>query len=237
MTMEGMVRHLESLGFVTNKKYNSPKCGYDFEISKDKTRVDGFFLYPARDNPEDRDTKQREFLDEIVDKWHNIRNVNLKGENKMDFMDYVVRGGEVCLTGNGQSMPVRLEHIEMSSLEPMRFEGYAVEPNKLKYIPYDSWNDIHHVERRVHNPSKTFPGIKAVHFSGPCTVIVWDDKTKTVVRCKDEDIDYEKGFAMAVSKKVFGTNESGSNYYDIFKKYLPKLETPEEEIPNVEPAE
>lgn len=234
MTMEGMVRHLESAGFETNKIYNAQKGGYDFKISKDKIRVDGFFLYPGRDNPESRDAKQRKFLDEIIGNWHNAAVANLKGENKMDFMDYVVRGGDVYLTGNGQSMPVKLEHIEMSSLEPMRFEGHVLELNKTTYIPYDSWNDIRHLEQRVQTHRNNFPGIKAVHFSGPCTVIVWDDKTKTIVRCKDENIDYEKGFAMAVAKKVFGTNESGSNYYDVFKKYLPEPETPEEETSEIE---
>lgn len=240
MTMESMVRHLESMGFETTKKYNSLKWGYDFKILKDQIRVDGFFLYPAHDSPEGRDAKQRKFLDEMIDEWHNARSVNLKGENKMDFMNYVARGGDVYLVGSeaGVYMPVRIENIEMNSLEPMRFEGHALEPiyskSKPSYIPYDSWNGVDRIRHQVQTPSKNFPGIKAVHFSGPCTIIVWDDKTKTIVRCKDENIDYEKGFAMAVAKKVFGTNESGSNYYDIFKKYLPKPETPEEETPTEE---
>ena len=71
------------------------------------------------------------------------------------------------------------------------------------------------------------PAIKTVHFSGPCTVVIWEDGTKTIVRCKDGDvIDYEKGLAMAIAKKALGTNESRSNYYDIFKKWLPKEEEP-----------
>lgn len=75
------------------------------------------------------------------------------------------------------------------------------------------------------------PGIKNVHFSGPCTVVIWEDKTKTVVRCKDNDVvDYEKGLAMAIAKKALGTNKSGSNYYDIFKKWLPKEEENTEEV-------
>ena len=75
--------------------------------------------------------------------------------------------------------------------------------------------------------NRKLPGIKTVHFSGPCTVVIWEDKTKTIVRCKDNDmIDYEKGLAMAIAKKALGTNKSGSNYYDIFKKWLPKEEEP-----------
>ncbi len=77
------------------------------------------------------------------------------------------------------------------------------------------------------NNRRKLPAIKTVHFSGPVTAVIWEDGTKTLVRCKDGEVpDYEKGFAMAIAKKAMGTNKSGSNYYDIFKKYLPK---PEEE--------
>lgn len=69
--------------------------------------------------------------------------------------------------------------------------------------------------------------IKAVHFSGPVTVVIWDDGTKTMVRCNAENFDHEKGLAMAIAKKFLGTNKSGSNYYDIFKKWLPEDEKEE----------
>lgn len=61
--------------------------------------------------------------------------------------------------------------------------------------------------------------IKDVIFSDRVTIILWKDGTKTMVRVgKREPYDPEKGFAMAVCKKMFG-NES--NYYEVFKKYVP----------------
>lgn len=81
----------------------------------------------------------------------------------------------------------------------------------------------------------TYPEIKNVHFSGPVTCVIWDDGTKTLVRCENEEFDYEKGLAMAIAKKMLGTNKSGSNYYDVFKKYIPKEEKPEPVTINVEP--
>lgn len=72
--------------------------------------------------------------------------------------------------------------------------------------------------------NRRFPDIKKVIFSGPCTIVLWEDGTKTVVRCDKDVLDPEKGLAMAIAKKAFGTNKSGSNYYDIFKKWLPKEE-------------
>ena len=70
--------------------------------------------------------------------------------------------------------------------------------------------------------------IKNVIFSGPCTIVQWSDGDKTIVRCENEDFDKEKGLAMAIVKKFFGTNESKSNYNDIFKKWIPEEEVDEQ---------
>ena len=63
--------------------------------------------------------------------------------------------------------------------------------------------------------------IKKVIFNDPCTIVIWIDDTKTVVRAEGELFDQEKGLAMSISKKFFGNS---GNYYEIFKKWLPKQE-------------
>lgn len=61
-----------------------------------------------------------------------------------------------------------------------------------------------------------------VHFSGPCTIVIWNDGTKTVVKCSENDIyDPEKGLAMAFAKKMFGNDNS---FHKLFAKWLPKEE-------------
>lgn len=61
--------------------------------------------------------------------------------------------------------------------------------------------------------------IKDVIFNYPATIILWKDGTKTTVKArKGEKYDPEKGFAMAVCKKMFG-NEG--NYYKVFREYVP----------------
>lgn len=61
--------------------------------------------------------------------------------------------------------------------------------------------------------------IKDVIFNYPATIILWKDGTKTIVKAgENEKYDPEKGFAMAVCKKMFG-NEG--NYYKVFKEYVP----------------
>lgn len=52
----------------------------------------------------------------------------------------------------------------------------------------------------------TVPGIKKVIYSGMKTIILWEDKTKTIVSCKEGDIfDPYMGFCAAVMKKLFGS--------------------------------
>lgn len=66
-----------------------------------------------------------------------------------------------------------------------------------------------------------------VIFNNPATIIIWADGTKTVVKCKGEDYDQEKGFAMAIAKKALGNL---GNYYETFKKWLSKNEDAESQL-------
>lgn len=58
--------------------------------------------------------------------------------------------------------------------------------------------------------------IKKVIFSGPCTIVIWNDDSKTIVKCKKgEKFDPEKGIAMAVLKKLFmGSSTRMSKWLD-----------------------
>lgn len=47
------------------------------------------------------------------------------------------------------------------------------------------------------------PNIKQVIYSDPVTVIIWEDGTKTISRCDDDDIyDELTGFMLCIFKKV-----------------------------------
>ena len=59
--------------------------------------------------------------------------------------------------------------------------------------------------------------IKKVIYSDPCTIVLWNDGSKTVVRCDLRDaFDKEKGLAMAIVKRMCGNNGA---YYEIFKEH------------------
>ncbi len=67
------------------------------------------------------------------------------------------------------------------------------------------------------NDDKHIPYPTKVIFNPPATIVFWSDGTKTVVKCKEEKFDEEKGLAMAISKKAFGNK---GNYYNHIKKFL-----------------
>ena len=65
-------------------------------------------------------------------------------------------------------------------------------------------------------------GIKNVIFNPPATIVFWNDGTKTVVKCQnDEAFDPEKGLAMAIAKKHFGNKGS---YCNQIRKWTEKYE-------------
>ena len=48
---------------------------------------------------------------------------------------------------------------------------------------------------------------RIVH-NGPALIVFWQDGTKTVVKCHDEDFDAEKGLAMALARKMWGRSRT-----------------------------
>lgn len=62
------------------------------------------------------------------------------------------------------------------------------------------------------------PEIRKVIYNPPATIIFWEDETKTVVKCCETDIyDPEKGFAMAVIKKLCGN--TSAPFHRLFKTW------------------
>lgn len=63
------------------------------------------------------------------------------------------------------------------------------------------------------------PEIKNVIFNDPATIVLWEDGTKTIVKCQDGDTYSEElGLAMCIAKKALGNK---GNFNEVFKKWLP----------------
>lgn len=102
----------------------------------------------------------------------------------------------------------------------------------LKLIP-ENRREVMDIEKALYSRNYedvtklgTLPLIKNVYFNPPATVVLWNDGTKTVVKCQDGDTySKETGLALCIAKKVMGNK---GNYNDIFRKWIPE-ETTEED--------
>lgn len=144
-------------------------------------------------------------------------------------------------------------YITPSCLKPVTYEAATVVPASIRYIgtaiakpeattihindivsSYRSFkysNKLEGVKPDMNqkcNRSAADPlEIKNVYFNDPATVVIWNDGTKTIVRCSENDFyDPEKGLAMAIVKKVYG---NGNSFHKIFKKWLPDEDDAEPE--------
>lgn len=84
----------------------------------------------------------------------------------------------------------------------------------LKRVPRDL------LERQLYGGAGIEHSIRKVIFHKPATIVFWADGTKTVVKCRADDIyDEEKGLALAIVKKIFGNT---GRYHKVFEEWLPK---------------
>lgn len=64
------------------------------------------------------------------------------------------------------------------------------------------------------------PEIKNVIYNDPATIVLWEDGTKTVVKCQGGDLySAELGLAMCIAKKALGNK---GNFNEVFKKWVPE---------------
>ena len=105
---------------------------------------------------------------------------------------------------NGYSIKVKLPN-----------ETYAALMDRLRAARDDPSNNVR---------------IRKVIFSGPATIVFWNDGDKTVVKCtKGDNLNYEMGIAMCTLKKLFGDS------YRYFKKDLKKWVPVEEKKSEAKP--
>lgn len=77
---------------------------------------------------------------------------------------------------------------------------------------------------------KKMPKIKKAIFNDPATIVFWDDGTKTVVKCGEDDTyDKEKGLALCYMKRLF---DNKGRYNEVLKKWCKEKEAPKEEAPH-----
>lgn len=111
------------------------------------------------------------------------------------------------IIGSLKKYEMRPASIEYSGYGDNHYSGNELILTLENYMKFNKDNIIYRKE-----------DIEKVIFNDPATIVYWNDGTKTVVKCQDDDrFDKEKGLAMAIVKKLFGNK---GNYNKIFKKYI-----------------
>lgn len=88
-----------------------------------------------------------------------------------------------------------------------------------KYI-----RDLHFANTPKEEKPRTsyLPEITNVYFNDPVTVVLWDDGTKTIVKCQDGDVySEETGLSLCITKKALGNMP---NFNNVFRKWVPDHE-------------
>lgn len=81
-------------------------------------------------------------------------------------------------------------------------------------------NEKEKEKKKMHTDyTRTYiPKIKKVIFNNPATIVIWNDGTKTTVKCSERDeYSEEVGLAMCISKKALGNK---GNFNEVFKKHI-----------------
>ena len=104
------------------------------------------------------------------------------------------------------------------------------------YVPFESIGEVTLVGGLVKSnyiscsPRQITP--RKVIFSGPKTIVIWEDGTKTIVGCAEgQEYDEYAGFCAALAKKIFGTTSAAKRVMDANKVInSPKEITQKEDI-------
>ena len=150
---------------------------------------------------------------------------------------------KTCFTCRLSSWPVPNERCKIcyyaSEWEPEDNEGSNMEI-KCSNCKYDNEPMVGPhcafcgVDRKNWTPNENFGTYSITMFdrviyNDPATIILWKDGTKTVAKCMEgEEYDPEKGFAMAVLKKLFG-EDYGKVMKEFVKPELRKRERADEQ--------
>lgn len=210
MYMNEMVRHLERCDFEVNKQYDPRSKVYIFTITKYGFTYEETFKYPESNNRKYIDSKQREFLKNIVENFYIY--ITRKEEEKEMKNNWKI--SNATRMGSGLTINLTRENIGSFGVSDIT-EVVAIIDNALNRG--DPERTTYHNCRKCSRPTAD---IKDVIFNPPATIVFWKDGTKTVVKAGEFDTyDPEKGLAMAITKKVLG-NEG--KYYNEIRKWLDK---------------
>lgn len=98
---------------------------------------------------------------------------------------------------------------------------------EAEYFHARFWGAINHWEEIAIKPYE----IKRILKSGPCTIVFWNDGTKTIVKRSEDDAEDDySAFTAALAKKVYGSTSA-------VKRIVERTEAQKEKKAQKEPEE
>ncbi len=128
----------------------------------------------------------------------------------------IARGHEVTMIVDGKAIPVTITNMETE-----RFSYESIMKIKLNGI-VDGRSSVGYKDPRRIGVLKIPSDMtyKRVIFNDPATIVIWEDGSKTIVKCQKGDVyDPEKGLALCFMKKALGNK---GNFNNVLKTELPR---------------
>lgn len=181
----------------TNKEYGYNWGGFGERKTVAETVYEMMFKHHKSDDENEKENEEKMKMDEM-NKW---------------------------LKDRGFSVGRSYDKIQHNYVFTIRKDGHTYSERFTYSNPWTqkTWleNFVANFERyclKKSEPKGLLPNIKNVIFSDPATIVIWEDGTKTVVKCMDGDVySEETGLAMAICKKVYGNNNF---FHKVFKKWV-----------------
>lgn len=144
------------------------------------------------------------FLDYLIDSGHEV---HIEDRSDPDhIVEHVFNADEddVCVDVDVDAdVEIEIDDDELPFGEGCPDE--SCECDNCKCFDECFADEIYH-DPEDDQPMWGIPDIDRVVFSGPATIVFWEDGEKTVVKCsKDQQYDKYAGFTAACMKKLFGS--------------------------------
>lgn len=127
----------------------------------------------------------------------------------------IAKGNEVTMIVDGKAIPVII-----TDMETERFSYEQTMKIKLSGIVNCCSSVSYKGRRYIGIPNIPYNmAYRKVIFNKPATIVIWEDGSKTVVKCQKGDVyDPEKGLALCFMKKALGNK---GNFNNVLKTELP----------------
>lgn len=157
--------------------------------------------------------------EEIMEQYEEImKGANMTPYNYVNYTDYT-KPAAVSVACSEEDFKKKVIDTIEEYCKETKEEKKKVEKNVYQ-IRRRHYGDFTFLDENGYNKRVC---IDKVIFNPPATIILWNDKTRTVVKCRDgEEYDKHTGFAMCVVKKLYGPD-----FHYILNKYGGKTEETE----------